>query len=1280
MLVTTYMRALTEFHMTFVVDHCNDAAKLRETVLSMIDQHWTSGGMDSMKKFFVQYLRLLVRAQMLSDADGKIETLVDKIKGDIARGAKGTYEHRGSLTYDESIVIELFVDLLHLRALKSSRPTKECSEADEENRSAKRHRSTSTSADLKWLTDDERMFPSSNTPCHPRWYMQILFHYLIKYPEDLLLELRSDLMKKFARAFDKRSFEDPLDAIWAMRCLDELLVSDQSRPDAAEWSRIFSSVLDMINGRRNKRMDSLFQKVSLNLLASIISEGAIGVTDIENKINIVWKIIVTNWGQGIDWQERGSASVSSSLQAAQARENNAGRPNQDSLQVDVAFTAFLVAVLNRVSLSDASVSVEGVTCSRLSLLNILLSKAVGRGQHAVGHKSVSRLRLTARLMTAAIGSGRGAHAHDQDAEHSCSAWCLRDMVSESRSEGQDIFRDLDGEYVYVYSQARGRSGPDFLFLGDSGRAEPIVLRYKKHAARTGESEDIRFERALNSISTVTGWGSQTARRMQQKDAPGKWAVHVQTSLEEVRQLSKMCVEHLRRFYDQDSPQDVSHAVVPASLILAVLLLDSCTAASAPDRELINSLCDYLFKDSFLFHAIGETLDSWNTVRSMFEKKAIFESLEDIADSLIRVRASPTTLDESALKGVKNVLDVICSHCEQELGTGTFGNQVGNAMDVDDDFGVGRENERQANLEYQRIRFRMWVKISTINEDAHTPEEESVFAKQAPMYAAGLDKQNIEETLERLKVLCNHGLPTSGSWKYTVDVIQKLAKTYIDGQREFSRADKALRYLKIATALVERIQRSGEHTWESLNERKKVVLRFIQTDVLQWDTGQSYPQTRLSKRFDSANRALRQMYLRFAAKVVPLAVECYGIPDSKALGEFVSASLNDCAIEVRFEAAKGLGSAMCAFATPQNNVGIFKDVLQKLETLSDMHAQRKLLSEEACVRTKALVFGEIAALDDEHASINVQAYCVGRLCSIFARQPGSEEVVRTILRRVTSSKDFGDSTELVRAHMPSILRDWCSGDKDERVHWTEFPHHLAGFDNQKDFVEQCAAPTLVPEILLDFASKKDEVFSELRKIGDILCRRDRSHTAITYDFYAHIYSRLVGFSGDSDPSMQAKARGLQSYITEHMKDARRNTPPLNLTLRLLDLILDGCPTRWDPFNVNTHWAAHDIKEKVVEILKGINPKGDPELYLLGIKSVGPSGASQTQTASLGGDSEHQSPNDFLPQVYLHLLKALKGQGGRKVTRQQKERVLWAVDAVVECLGSLLGEKIATYPVR
>jgi len=132
---------------------------------------------------------------------------------------------------------------------------------------AKRHRSSCNSTDLEWLTADERMFPSKNTPYHPRWYMQILFHYLIKYPGDLLLELRADLIRKFARAFEQRSFEDPLDEIWVMSCLEELLVSNQSRPNATEWSRIFSSVLDMINGRRNKRMDSVFQKVSLNLLA-----------------------------------------------------------------------------------------------------------------------------------------------------------------------------------------------------------------------------------------------------------------------------------------------------------------------------------------------------------------------------------------------------------------------------------------------------------------------------------------------------------------------------------------------------------------------------------------------------------------------------------------------------------------------------------------------------------------------------------------------------------------------------------------------------------------------------------------------------------------------------------------------------------------------------------------------------------------------------------------------------------------------------------------------------
>jgi hypothetical protein len=1073
-----------------------------------------------------------------------------------------------------------------------------------------------------------------------------------------------------------------------MRCLDELLVSNQSRPDAKEWSRIFSSVLDMINGRRIKRMES-FQAVSLNLLASIVSEGAIGVKDIEVKMSIVWKLIVTNWGQGVDWQERASASVSRSNQAAQDMENNAGRPVQDSLQVDVAFTAFLVAVLNCVPLSDDTVSVEGVTCSRKNLLNILLSKAAESGQNAVGHKRASRLKLTARLMTAAIGSGRGAHTHDRDSEQGCSAWCLRDMVAEARREGQDIFRDLDGEYVDVYSQARGRSGPDFMWLGDIGRTESVGLSFKR-TARAGEGEDCRFERSLNSISTVMGWRSQLVPTPQLNDASGKWEVHLQTSLEEVRQLSKMCVELLRRFYDQDDPaQDVSPAAVPSPLTLAVLLLDSCTAASAPDRELTNSLCDYLFTRDVLFLAIRDTLDGWNTKRSMFEKKAMFESLEDIVDSLIRVLARPRALDHSTLdsmKGLRDILDAICSHCEQELGKGTSANQDVKKRDaMDDDFG-GRRSEHQANLAYQRIRFRTWVKILTIKEDAQVSEEESVFAKQKPMFDAGLDDQPIEERLERLKVLCNHGLPMARSWKPTVKIIRELADKYINKEREFTRTDKALRYLKIATFLVEKINQPGKQV---PNERKEVLLEFIRTDVLKWKIGQGYaePAPRgektLKRSFERGSRILRQMYLRCAAKVVPVAVERLGQADCRALGEFISASLNDCAIEVRFEAAKGLGSAMSAFATRVNNVGIFKDILQKLETLNDMQAQTKLLSEEACVRTKALVFGEIAALDDEHASINVQAYCIAKLCSIFAHQPDSKDVVRSILRKVASRQNFSDSTELVRVHMPSILRDWWSlGIADQRMHWTGFPRQLAGeefVNNEKLFVEQCAAPTLVPEILLHLTSNRDEVYSELGKIGNILMLRDRSHGAITSNFYAHIYSRILGSS--HDPTMADKVQGVHAYIHDHMKDARRNT--LHLTLRLLDLILDGNPTRWDPFNEGTHWSIDDIARTVIATLKIITPKGDPELYLLGIenlKTVGQSAASHTQTTSLGSVCEEQSPNDFLPQVYLHLLKALKGQGGRKVTRQQKERVLRAVQVVVECLGSLLTERIQTYPVR
>jgi hypothetical protein len=107
----------------------------------------------------------------------------------------------------------------------------------------------------------------------------------------------------------------------------------------------------------------------------------------------------------------------------------------------------------------------------------------------------------------------------------------------------------------------------------------------------------------------------------------------------------------------------------------------------------------------------------------------------------------------------------------------------------------------------------------------------------------------------------------------------------------------------------------------------------------------------------------------------------------------------------------------------------------------------------------------------------------------------------------------------------------------------------------------------------------------------------------------------------------------------MKDARRNISALHLTLRLLDLILDGSPTRWDPFNESTHWSTDDIAHTVIATLKKITPKGDPELYLLGIKipkTVGQSAASHTQTASLDcSDGEEQSPNDFLPQVNVSI---------------------------------------------
>jgi hypothetical protein len=138
------------------------------------------------------------------------------------------------------------------------------------------------------------------------------------------------------------------------------------------------------------------------------------------------------------------------------------------------------------------------------------------------------------------------------------------------------------------------------------------------------------------------------------------------------------------------------------------------------------------------------------------------------------------------------------------------------------------------------------------------------------------------------------------------------------------------------------------------------------------------------------------------------------------------------------------------------------------------------------------------------------------------------------------------------------------------------------------------------------------------------------------------------------------------------------------LRLLDVILRGNPTRWLPHDDSTHWSTPQIAEMVIEALKSIpGGKGDCELFFLGVAQKKRAALSgETQSMSMVGSiaaADEQAPTDFLPQVYLHLLRALKGHGGRKVTRQQKERVLEAVSAFVKCLGSLLRESVERFPV-
>jgi len=1286
------MRALNEFHATFVLDHRECAEKLRPTVLQVVHCFWKSGGA-SLKKSFVQYLRLVVRAQMIT-ANFQIEPIVSLLKEQVGKlaGNRNTDEKRGLLTYDETNTIELLVDLMHLQIRNLAKCHSNISVTIDEDdngdgRKSKRQRPSSHPADLEWLVAAERMFPKRAPGCHPRWYMQVLFIYLVKYPDEIPSDMRTDLADNFGRAIEQRSFED-LDLIWAMRCLDELLMTSQqqnlSDKERGVWIRLFSSVLNIIDGRGSKRMES-FEAVALNLLVTIVAEGAVSPKDIQDKQNMstIWKLLVANCGQGTESQGRGPASVSSSMHTSQAKEKSAGRSVQDSLQVDVALTSFLVAVLTRVSLSDDSISVEGLTCCRNELLKMLLRKAV-RGQNATGHQSVNRLILTARLIAASIGSGQGA---PQQVECSCCVWKMRDMVSETRRAGDDIFRDLDGKFLDVYTRVRGRSGPDFTFLGDSARQESTGARYRK-TPRVGDVEDCKFERSITSIGMVTGWCNQVGPLAQSDNASHKRLVPVQTPQAEVRLLSTTCLDLLLRFDREYSEHDTPPPVaIPPHSILALFILDAATSAPVLDREWATSVYDFLFEHDALLKHVENIFQKWDNIRSMAEKVAILESLEDVIDSIVRILARQMTLNQlgvSPCEKMEKVLNCVSWRCKEEmLGSRAAQNQSADDMDVEgeDDFAAPR-HEQQATMVYKKIRFRVWVKISAATEDAQEPNPatlKEIFDIVHPL----------DETLERLNVLCNFGVPVRGEWKYTVDLI-KIAANRLDKQVELKKSDRELRYLRIVSFLVERL---GQQGVQMVIETKKVFLQSVQRHVLKWNVDEAYNTSKLKKGLAKAPRILRQMCVGCVAKVVPLAVECYGTKESRALGEFMSASLNDVAFDVRFEAAKGLGSAIRAFATRTTNVGIFKDVLERLKTLHSMY-QTSLLSAEANIRTKVLIFGEIAALDDEYASMDVQAYCITRLCTIFAEEPGSEDVVRSVLDKVARCQHFPDSTELVRAHMPSILCHWWSQRNiDQHVPWTDFPKELAGYLDQTAFVEHCVAPALVPEILLHLES--DERDKELQKIGDILYRSPIDK--VVGHFYAHIYSRVVPLAyaragtdaGNVEGEYQVMLQRAFRYI-ESCKEARSKTPKILVTLRLLDVVLNGNPILWDPENENTHWIPSQTAQIVGVALAEYASK-QPELFWLGIKPTKTKNpdaasqsliASQSLTAPASGGIEEPRPTDFLPQVYLHLLRALKGtqgaHGGRKVTRQQKERVMITVGVVVEGLGRLLKERIDEYP--
>jgi hypothetical protein len=1280
--------------------------------------------MNHLKNSFVQYLRIIVRAK-IETSGSLVGTLIEKLKDEVAKGTTGRDEKRGFLTYEETTTLELFVDLMHAKVPNGLegrvRSDSSRSGVGDEGRPAKRQRSMSNSTELDWLLG-ERMFPKRSDGSHPRWYMQVLFLYLVKYPEDIPLDVCEELVKNFSSAFQQGTFAfEDLDNIWAMRCLEELLVINQRRVDDAAqpegahgvWAQIYSSVLNnIINGRRSKRVE-LFEVAALNLLTSMVSEGSVVGKDIEERGNmsIVWKLLVTHWGKGMELQAKNTSSVSRSMHASQAKELNAGRPPQDPVQVDVALTSFLVSLLHRVPLSDDSISVEGVTCSRKGLLNILCRKVEEWGQHVQGRQSVTRLNLTARLMTATMGLVREIDTCAHGKKLSCSAWHMRDLVSGTRREGVDIFSELDGEYMDVYAHVRGRSGPDFTLLGDRIGSEGTPARFRR--PRGGVLEDRKFECTLTSIGKVTGWSSRTSC-FARPDACNKWAVHLQLPQEEVRKLSIMCLDMLERHDDpgQDSPD----SAFSPKLVLAVCLLDISTATPAANPELIAGLYDYILKNDVILKT-RDTLRNWKAVRTA-ERVSMFEALEDIVDSLLCLLAQRSNLGQLDPDFVKltNALGEIKKYCGEEMSNSAEDSQPGTAMDWDDDFAVGpQRNEHQEKaLAYARIRFRLWVKISSAME---TIQKE---AEKLDSVLAGLSTR--KEVLEHLNALCNFGIPKSGTWKYAVDLV-RLADEHAEKGRECSFDRPRLLCLKIASFLVERL---GEPGLNMPTECKKKLLESICTHALEWhhkDGPHSNTVSKgLPKRFNKAHRSLRLQYVACAAQVVPHAAECSGSastsPTAAQLMTFISSRLNDISIEVRGQAAKGLGLAIRAF-TPRHRMEGIREILQNLKKLDD---DPLVVGEDAKIRSRAFVYGEISALDDECVSADVQAYCLAMLCSIFARQTDGEidgkgryeDVVRGILDNIARCQEFPESTELVRAHMPSILREWyyqsivSQEAQKDAWHWTAFPLQLAGYCTMNAFVMDFVAPTLVAEIVCDRESSARD--QELNTIGKYLnTRQSTPPRAIIATYFAHMYSRIMsqfnlykerqsGHAARAGTLQDAEwARYKRGYdcIKEHKNEARIGTlkKEQDLIIGLLDIILKGGLTRWDPDDKNTDWSASSNLQAVFKTLQDLPRNYDPELYFIGIRRSATGVPLQPQVASLAAESQSQASNstaeqqglkyfcpDLLPQIYLHLLRALKGQGGRKATRPQKERVLEALKVIVWCLGSLLTTKIDKYPVR